>query len=65
MKDTLIIALAAFFARTRGSIELTDAEMDAARADMASGAVVVLTTTANVGKDGAQATYRLELRREM
>ena len=63
MDELLTLAIAAFLKRTRGAIQLTDAEMEAARADIANGARVLLTTTDQFG-EGRRTTYRLELVRE-
>ena len=62
-QDILTAALAAFLKRSRGAIQFTDAEMEAARAEIANGARVLVTVTTQFG-DGRRTTYRIELVRE-
>ena len=62
-EEYLITVIAAFLKRSRGPIQFSDAEMDAARADIANGARVLATTTTQFG-EGRRTTYRIELDRE-
>ncbi len=64
MKDELLtIAIAAFLRRNGNALQFTDAEIEAARADIADGARVLLTATDSFG-EGRRTAYRIELFRE-
>jgi hypothetical protein len=62
-KELLTIAIAALLKRSRNAIQFTDAEIEAARADIANGARVLATTTCQFG-EGRRTTYRIDLVRE-
>ena len=61
--ELLTIAITALLKRSRNAIQFTDAEIEAARADIANGARVLLTTTDQFG-EGRRTTYRMDLVRE-
>ena len=61
--ELLTIAIAAFLRRNGNALQFTETEIDAARADVADGARVLLTTTDSFG-DGRRTAYRIELVRE-
>ena len=64
MEDELLtIAIAAFLRRNGNALQFTEAEIYAARADVADGARVLLTTTDSFG-EGRRRAYRIELVRE-
>lgn len=60
MDDYMTALIAAILTRSRCGIQVSEAEMDDARAAIARGARVVLTATTKYGK-GSEATYRLDL----
>jgi hypothetical protein len=62
-EELLTIAIAALLKRCRNAIQLTDAEIEAASADITNGARVLLTTTDQFG-EGRRTTYRIDLLRE-
>ena len=62
-EEFLTTVIAAFLKRSRTPIQFSDAEMDAARAEIANGARVLATAATQFG-EGRRTTYRIELVRE-
>ena len=62
-EELLTIAIVALLKRSHSAIQFTGAEIKAARADIATGARVLLTTTVQFG-EGRCSTYRFDLVRE-
>ncbi len=62
-EQRLITAIAALLKRSRSPIQFTDAEMEAARSDIAGGSRVLLTTTDQFG-EGRCTTYHIDLVQE-
>ena len=62
-EELLTIAIAALMKRGRNALQFTDAEIEAARADISHGARVLVTATTQFGV-GRRTTYRIELVRE-
>ena len=63
MDKMLAIAVLAFLNRSRGTIQLTDAEFDEARKMIEEGDRVLLTTQTTFGTD-ARTSYRIDVVRE-
>lgn len=62
-EELLTIAIAALLKRSYNAIQFTDAEIEAARADIANGARVLATVTCQFG-ERRRTTYRIDVVRE-